>query len=503
IVVIGAIAAAIGPVILVMGMLVSSIGTIVGAFGTVSLAIAEAGGIMALLSTKLGFLGTAFSALSGPVGIAIAAVVAIGAALVTAYNKVDWFREGVNKTFDSIKSFTTTIFDGIKKTITSLLSSAVDLAKGTLDDFKNFWNENGKFITSIVKAYMNNVKTNIEMVLGIIKGIFQAVFPIIASVVKVAFETVKFAIKNAMDLILGTITLAMKLIQGDWRGAWESIKKIAQDIMENIKSYFKGIDLKQIGKDIINGLIEGLGSMVTSVKKKVESIANSIPDWAKKVLGIKSPSRVFAQIGRWISEGWAIGIEEKGSMVENAVSDIALNAKDIAEHYVSEEKKLRSKANADIAKIETDKASKIATIEKRMHEDVAKAQRSAASKKKKSTQDDALKIQRIREDAVAKIAKLEETSSAQVEKIKADSTKKIFNLESEMNKTLLEETKRYIDDKKSLDQLSIIEEAHIWEQSMRLFAEGTKERVAAQQEYKKASEAVNKEITAINTDFQG
>src|SRR5690606_35831969 len=115
---------------------------------------------------------------------------------------------------------------------------------------------------------------------------------------------------------------------------------------------------------------------------------------------------------------------------------------------------------------------------------------------------DALKIQRIREDATAKIAKLEENSSAQIEKIRSTSTKKIVDLESEMNKTLLEETKRYIDDKKSLDQLTIIQEAQIWEQTMKLFAEGTKERVKAQQEYKKATETVNKEITAINTDFQ-
>lgn len=267
-------------------------------------------------------------------------------------------------------------------------------------------------------------------------------------------------------------------------------------------AFLKAIDLKQVGRDIIDGLIGGIGEKLSGVKKKVEEIASNLPEWAKKILDIRSPSRVFAQIGKWISEGWAIGIEEKGNMVQNAVNDIALNAKDIAEHYVSEEKKLRSMANADIAKIETDKASKIATIEKRMHEDVAKAQRSAASKKKKTTQDDALKIQRIREDAIAKIAKLEETSSAQVEKIRSTSTKKIFDLESEMNKTLLEETKRYIDDKKSLDQLNIIEEAQIWEQSMKLFAEGTKERVKAQQEYKKATEAVNKEITAINTDFQ-
>lgn len=293
---------------------------------------------------------------------------------------------------------------------------------------------------------------------------------------------------------------------------WEEMKSTIEKKMTEVKkkietkwneaeTFLEKINLLQIGKDIVNGLIKGIGDMFGDVRKKVESLAGLIPDWAKEKLGIKSPSRVFAQIGQWISEGWAIGIEEKGNMVKNAVSDIALTAQDIAEYYVSEEKKLRSKANEDIKKIETDKVSEIAKIEKRMHEDVAKAQRAASSKKKKTTQDDALKIQRIREDAAAKILKLETTSDEKIKSLKSKSTKEIIDLESKMNKDLLEETKRYIDDKKSLDQLSLIEEAQIWEQSMKLFAEGTQERIKAQQEYKKATEAVSKEITAINTDF--
>ncbi|MFS0819677.1 hypothetical protein ABC382_22670 [Lysinibacillus sp. 1P01SD] len=88
-------------------------------------------------------------------------------------------------------------------------------------------------------------------------------------------------------------------------------------------------------------------------------------------------------------------------------------------------------------------------------------------------------------------------------KLKADQdfNKKYKALVEKSEKEYLDVIKKYVDDKKSLDQLSILEEAKIWEQSMELFSEGTNERIKAQQEYKKAVEAVSKEITAINSEY--
>ena len=74
IVVIAAVAAAIGPVILVLGAFVSAIGTIVGAIGSMMVAF-SAGGAAA------GVLGAAFTLLTGPIGLAVAAVAAVGLAV--------------------------------------------------------------------------------------------------------------------------------------------------------------------------------------------------------------------------------------------------------------------------------------------------------------------------------------------------------------------------------------------------------------------------------------
>jgi TP901 family phage tail tape measure protein len=72
---IAGIAAAIGPLLLAAGTMISSIGTIAKVFGTASLAIAEAGGVSAAL-------GGVLTTLTGPIGLTIAAVAALGAGAV-------------------------------------------------------------------------------------------------------------------------------------------------------------------------------------------------------------------------------------------------------------------------------------------------------------------------------------------------------------------------------------------------------------------------------------
>ncbi|MFJ5768150.1 phage tail tape measure protein [Lysinibacillus sp. NPDC093210] len=440
---------------------------------------------------------------------------------------------------DSLKEITTTAYDYIKTTVNEKLGFVVDFVKEQLDKLKEFWDENGEAIFAIVKFYFENIKSNIEMVMGIIKGIFEIVWPVIAGLVKITWSAMKFTIGSALDVILGIIQTVLKLIQGDWKGAWETVKKTVEKIWSNIEQFFRDVDLVQIGKDIINGLIKGIGSMADAVWEKVESIADGITTTAKRILGIKSPSRVFMAIGRDTIQGMEIGMAEREDTLNAVMKDLTNNLLDITDHYKSEEKKITDKANADISK-----------IEKRSKEDVEKILRTAASKKRKTTQDENIKIQRIQEDANKKIAEIEKKATKesvnlltkdQQEKLKEiklfiDDKKSLgeLSLEEEaqiwkesldqfdlyskervtaqkaynkaiedINKRDLEEIKQYIADKKSSEELSLVEEAKIWERTIGLFEEGSKERIDAQKNYKKAFEAVNKEILSVNKDFQG
>jgi len=161
-------------------------------------------------------------------------------------------------------------------------------------------------------------------------------------------------------------------------------------------------------------------------------------------------------------------------MVQKAVTDLNLMVIDIAEHFKNEEKKVISKG-----------ISEIAVIEKRAREDVAKINRAAASKKRKTTIDENTRIRRIQEDAHKKVTAIEKKNIS-------DSIK----LTETAQKDMLKEIKLHIEDKKTLGEIGLVGEAALWESSIRLFAEGTKERVEAQKNYNKLHSAAEKERMA-------
>ncbi|MBN1483775.1 MAG: hypothetical protein JXA37_03560, partial [Chloroflexia bacterium] len=65
----------------------------------------------------------------------------------------------------------------------------------------------------------------------------------------------------------------------------------------------------QAGKDIVNGLWNGLKEVWESVKRWWDENVGGLIDKAKDLLGISSPSRVFMEIGAAAAEGLAIGVK--------------------------------------------------------------------------------------------------------------------------------------------------------------------------------------------------
>lgn len=78
-----------------------------------------------------------------------------------------------------------------------------------------------------------------------------------------------------------------------------------------------------IGKQIVQGLIDGVKSMLSSVTGAVGDVIGAIPDTAKKILKIFSPSQVFVEIGELTMEGLANGITDGSAGVQSALMSVA------------------------------------------------------------------------------------------------------------------------------------------------------------------------------------
>lgn len=300
---------------------IAAIAAIIGILVGTAMALAPV--IISILGL-LPVLGAVFSALTGPIGIVIATVTGLIAIFTSLYENNELFRGFVQETWTQIQlvfeqalTFISGIVQGVMGEVTSFFSEQ-------LKEIQLFWEENGQAIIGTVKSSLSFAKEWISSSMEFIKGVFQVVWPIISGIVKVAWGIIKAVIRTAVDVIKGIIKIGMAILQGDWGAAWDAIKDTAKDIMDNIVQFFEDIDLWQIGKDIIQGLIDGIGSMASAVSRKVASLASLVPKGLKDFLDINSPSRLVRDdVGKWIPAGLAEGIENNVGVVSKAVNKMS------------------------------------------------------------------------------------------------------------------------------------------------------------------------------------
>src|SRR5699024_2961833 len=291
-----ALGAGLGVIIMIVGQIIAGLAVLAGALGTT---------VATLLTVTSG------------VGIVIAAITAIVAAVVWAYHEFEWFRDMVNTVWEAVKNAVSVAFEFISNIIHTIIGEIVSFSSTQLDKFKSLWDKHSDTIMMLVDNAFNSIKTTVQAGMQFIEGIFQAVWPIISGIVEIAWGVIKTVIGSAIDIITGLIDAGLSLIQGDWEGAWTAIEGIAVDIMNNIIGFFSDVDLFSIGKDIIKGLVDGIGSMASAVWDKAKSIANGIGDSIKNALNIKSPSRVMRdQVGKMIGQGLILGMDAELYAIE-------------------------------------------------------------------------------------------------------------------------------------------------------------------------------------------
>lgn len=155
--------------------------------------------------------------------------------------------------------------------------------------------------------------------------------------------------ENTKDAVVNT---AKNIVKGAAK-AWEDLKTGVSNAVESVKNTFdkiRQIDLLQIGKDIINGLINGITSKIEDVKNAVKDIAGSITGKIKDILNIHSPSRVMAQLGVFTSQGLAEGMLDGARYVDKASETLADRASnmDIGNRISAINSQIQTKVQHDV-----------------------------------------------------------------------------------------------------------------------------------------------------------
>lgn len=377
---------------------------------------------------------------ANPIGIVVALLAGLVAALIYAWNNSETFRTIVTGAWESIKAaamavvnwMTTTIpvwieniklwFTGLGQSISTIWTGIKDFIVGIwnsvvavvgpivtgfidmlvqgwtnfktnvmtlitplIDFFKNTWENIKLAVLSIIGIFLNLITGNFEglktsllglwtaikdQVLNIVttlKDLAMAAFNLFINGVKTAFNGLKTAaiaiwngiktavvnvatgLKNAAvntfnalkNGIVNTVTgikngvvngfnSAKTLAINAWNAlkngvstAINNVKKYVTDMKTNIVNTVKGINLKKMGADIIQGLINGITSKIKAVGNAIKSVTSAITGKIQSILDIHSPSRVLIELGQYTGEGLAVGLANMKGMVEDASGSLA------------------------------------------------------------------------------------------------------------------------------------------------------------------------------------
>jgi phage-related protein len=150
-----------------------------------------------------------------------------------------------------------------------------------------------------------------------------------------SWDAIKKAAVAVFNFLKGYFTIVFNFLKNLFTtaiqrlvSAWDFLKTIPSKLFNIFITVFNFLNsiprrLYNIGKDIINGLIDGLQSGFNWIKNKLGSLGRLIPDWLKDVLGIASPSKVMKTIGQQTMQGYIDGITSSTRGIEGAMNRVS------------------------------------------------------------------------------------------------------------------------------------------------------------------------------------
>ena len=178
----------------------------------------------------------------------------------------------------------------------------------------------GNLLAAIIVELPNIIQMGIDLLFALIDGIIQCIPELVAAVPTLIIAFINGIVNNLDKIILAAPQIIVSLITGIIGAIPErvaAVPRIIAAIADTIRKY----DWGGIGKNIVQGLKNGIAGMWGNIKNWFNDKVNSLVSGVKRILGIHSPSKVFAGIGGFMAEGLGEGFDDQFGAVKKGIEN--------------------------------------------------------------------------------------------------------------------------------------------------------------------------------------
>jgi TP901 family phage tail tape measure protein len=294
------------------------------------------------LGIALGVLAVALE--TGPIG----AVIELAVGLVILYKRSETFRNIVKTVaadvvaaWNFMRAAGQAVVQAIGAAWNWFANGPLAFVKARVAEFTAWYDQHSKQIKQVTRAVWRaisvEIKTALKLIMDVLRPMlrifvtyFKIQFTAVKDIVKASFKVIGDIIRTAVKTFLDAAGLILDIITGKWGKAWDEAKKLVSDAFGGIYRIFsdfaKGAStlLYDAGRQVVQGLINGVKSMAKAAGNVVKDIGHGIVSGFKAVTGIFSPSRVFYRFGLYIVQGLVNGVKAYKVNAVSVAKELAL-----------------------------------------------------------------------------------------------------------------------------------------------------------------------------------
>lgn len=226
-----------------------------------------------------------------------------------------------------VQSVLTAITTHLPNLLSGGSSMVVSVVNGLLQQLPFLLQTGGQLaeqlISTLISFAPEILSAGVTLVLNLANGLIQNLPAVITSAISILGQLIATILSHLPQLLESGISLIGQLAAGLIQAIPQVLAAIPQ-IINSIVSTFKGWNWREIGSNIVSGIANGISSGASAIISAAQSAARAALNAAKRFLGIASPSKVMRdQVGKFIPEGMAIGIEANTKPLQDAMHGLS------------------------------------------------------------------------------------------------------------------------------------------------------------------------------------